>query len=82
MSLGFKFWGVRGSLATAPVQENLRNYISDSVDYVLDNLDKSKDELVEDLYMKKIVCPLGDNTACVEILNDRADKNQITIFDA
>lgn len=82
MSFGFKFWGVRGSLPTAPIIENLSDYISDAVEYTLDNKDKTKEDIVKEIYEKNIVSPLGNNTACVELINSEEDDNQITIFDA
>ena len=81
MSFGFKFWGVRGSLPTAPIIGNIENYITDTVAYTLDNLGKSKDQIIKELYQNNIVTPFGNNTSCVELINSD-DETQVTIFDA
>jgi len=81
MSFGFKFWGVRGSLPTAPTRENIRNYVSDAVEYAVDNPEKTKEEILKTLYENDVVTPFGSNTPCVELINSEANKS-ITIFDS
>ncbi len=82
MGFGFKFWGVRGSIPTSPTLENIQGYVEDSIEYIVNNRDKSKEELIKEIYDRGFVTPFGNNTSCVELINDEIESDEIVVFDA